>query len=57
LPFETLGKVGFNQNEIEASFVGKLFKYVFYVISYLSLAVLAHIFISTLIEAGYLTNH
>jgi len=57
LPFETLGKVGFNQNEIEASFVGKLFKYVFYVISYLSLAVLAHVFISTLIEAGYLTTH
>ena len=57
LPFETLGKVGFNQNEIEASFMGKLFKYVFYVISYLSLVVLAHIFISALIEAGYLTNH
>lgn len=56
LPFETLGKVGFNQNKLEASFLGKLFKYAFYVISYLSLAVLAHIFISALIEAGYLTK-
>lgn len=56
LPFEALGKVGFNQNKIEASFVGKLFKYAFYVISYLSLTVLAHIFISALIKAGYLTK-
>jgi len=54
LPFEALGKVGFNQNRIEVSFMGKLFKYVFYIISYLSLAVLAHIFISALIKAGYL---
>lgn len=56
LPFEALGKAGFNQNEIEASFMGKLFKYAFYVISYLSLAVLAHIFISALIKAGYITK-
>jgi len=57
LPFEALGRAGFNQNRIEVSFIGKLFKCVFYVISYLSLAVLAHIFISALIEAGYLTSH
>ena len=56
LPFEALGKAGFNQNRIEVSFMGKFFKYVFYIISYLFLAVLAHIFISSLIKAGYLTN-
>ena len=56
LPFEALGKAGFNQNRIEVSFMGKLFKYAFYIISYLSLAVLVHIFISALIKAGYLTK-
>ena len=56
LPFEALGKVGFNQNRIEFSFMGKLFKYAFYIISYLSIAVLAHIFISALIKAGFLTK-
>jgi len=56
LPFEALGKVGFNQNRIEVSFMGKLFKYAFYIISYLSIAVLAHIFISALIKAGFLTK-
>lgn len=56
LPFEALGKAGFNQNRIEVSFIGKLFKYAFYIISYLFLAVLAHIIISSLIEAGYLAN-
>ena len=56
LPFETLGKVGLNQNKIEASFVGKLFKYAFYVISYLSLAVATHVVINALVKAGYLTG-
>ena len=56
LPFEALGKAGFNQNGIEVSFIGKLFKYAFYIISYLSLGVLTHIFISALIKAGYLNK-
>ena len=56
LPFEALGKAGFNQKRIEVSFVGKLFKYAFYIISYLFLTLLAHIFISSLIKAGYLIN-
>ena len=56
LPFETLGKVGFNQNKIEASFIGKLFKYAFYVLSYLLLAVVAHVVINTLVKAGYLAG-
>jgi len=56
LPFEALGKAGFNQNRIEVSFIGKLVKYAFYIISYLFLAVLARIFISSLIKAGYLAN-
>jgi len=56
LPFETLGKVGFNQNKIETSFMGKLFKYAFYVISYLYLAVAAHVVINALVKAGYLTG-
>jgi len=56
LPFETLGKAGFNQKKIEASFMGKLFKYVFYVLSYLLLAVVAHVVINALVKAGYLTR-
>ena len=57
LPFEALGKAGFNQNRIEVSFMGKLFRYAFYVISYVSLGVLTYIFIGALIKAGYLIKH
>jgi len=56
LPFEALGRAGFNQNRIEVSFIGKLFKYVFYVISYLSLAVAARVVINALVKAGYLNG-
>jgi len=56
LPFEALGRAGFNQNRIEVSFIGKLFKYVFYVISYLSLAVAARVVINALFKAGYLNG-
>jgi len=55
LPFEALGKAGFNQNKIEASFIGKFFKYVFHVLSYILLAVAARFVINALGKAGYLT--
>ena len=54
LPFEALGKAGFNQNRIEISFIGKLFKCIFYIISYLFLTLLGRIFIGSLTKAGYL---
>ena len=54
LPFETLGKVGFNQKKIEASFVGKLIKCILYVFSSLSLAIIAYIIIYALVKAGHL---
>lgn len=56
LPFEALGRAGFNQNRIEVSFIGKLFKYIFYVISYLSLAVAARVVINALVKVGYLNG-
>jgi len=56
LPFETLGRVGFNQKKIETSFAGKLLKYIFYVVYYLILAVVAHVFINFLIKEGYLSK-
>ena len=54
LPFETLGKVGFNQKKIEASFVGKLIKCILYVFSSVFLAVFGYVVIYTLVKAGYL---
>jgi len=54
LPFETLGKVGFNQKKIEASFVGKLIKCILYIFSSLSLAIIAYIIIYALVKAGHL---
>ena len=54
LPFETLGKVGFNQKKIEASFVGKLIKCILYVFSSILLAVFGYVIIYTLVKAGYL---
>jgi len=54
LPFETLGKAGFNQKKIEASFAGKLIKCILYVFSSILLAVFGYVIIYTLVKAGYL---
>ena len=52
--FGVLARAGFNQKKIEASFVGKLIKFIFYVLSSLFLGIITYLVIYALVKAGRL---
>ena len=52
--FEALSRAGFKQKRIEASFVGKLIKFIFYVLSSLFLGIITYLVIYALVKAGRL---
>lgn len=52
--FEALSRAGFNQKKIETSFVGKLIKFILYVLSSLSLGIITYLVIYALVKAGRL---
>ena len=53
-PFEALSRAGFSQKKIETSFLGKISKCIFYVLSSLFLAIIAYVVINALVKAKYL---